>query len=324
MRQSIRLLLSSDLAAHYMCEVTLVASLLTLEAASSLRTKGVMAKDTPAATAPPEETLSTDAASFGASARGACLPMTADGKKAGGCKTHTVEPSDSVGPTVRLGGNSNQRMGAGLDPIVAARRLCRIDPTMRPTRPRTAPPSARDIYGPPSKGRRTHPKLIGPPLATVAAGPIALAMRGFRSSSPKTTVRVLVLLAMLSTASGWQLLSFEESEAPESPITGGVDGARPRRLSEDQVAFDCDPDGPTGVFSTGCTTGCAACADDEYSAASTSLVARVPWPSRQAAHARAPCRAAAPSQAVAPPRAIAHQPTVHARARRFGREAMLW
>ena len=210
-----------------------------------------MAKDTPAATAPPEETLSTDAASFGASARGACLPMTADGKKAGGCKTHTVEPSDSVGPTVRLGGNSNQRMGAGLDPIVAARRLCRIDPTMRPTRPRTAPPSARDIYGPPSKGRRTHPKLIGPPLATVAAGPIALAMRGFRSSSPKTTVRVLVLLAMLSTASGWEL---PQSEAPEmamsglstmdaitgepheSPITGGVDGARDRR----RLATSCN------------------------------------------------------------------------------------
>ena len=36
MRQSIRLLLSSDLAAHYMCEVTLVASLLTLVRADAL------------------------------------------------------------------------------------------------------------------------------------------------------------------------------------------------------------------------------------------------------------------------------------------------
>ena len=276
-----------------------------------------MARD--AGAAPTEETPPTDVTSLGASASGARLPMAADVKKTGGCKPHTVEHSDSVGPTVRLGGNSNQRMGAGLDPLVAAPRHDRIDPAMRPTRPRTAPPDARDTPGPPSNGRR-----IGPPLATVAAGPAALAMRGFRgtSSSPKTMGRVLVLLAMLSTASGWQLLSFEESEAPESPITGGVDGARPRRLSEDQVAFDCAED--FGVLSTGCTTGCAACADDEYSAASTSLVARVPWPSRQAAHARAPCRAAAPSQAVAPPCAVAHQPTVHARARRFGREAMQW
>jgi len=209
-----------------------------------------MARD--AGAAPTEETPPTDVTSLGASASGARLPMAADVKKTGGCKPHTVEHSDSVGPTVGLGGNSNQRMGAGLDPLVAAPRHDRIDPAMRPTRPRTAPPDARDTPGPPSNGRR-----IGPPLATVAAGPAALAMRGFRgtSSSPKTMGRVLVLLAMLSTASGWKLPQREAPEMAmastglhgstmdaitgephESPITGGVDGARDRR----RLATSCN------------------------------------------------------------------------------------
>ena len=56
------------------------------------------------------------------------------------------------------------------------------------------------------------------------------------SPSSKTMGRVLVLLAMLSTASGWKLPSGSEApemtitgEAHDSPITGEVDGARDRR-----------------------------------------------------------------------------------------------
>ena len=199
-----------------------------------------MSKDATLASAPSEETPPTDVTSSGASARGPCLPMAADVKKTGGCKTHTVEHSDSDGPTVRIGGTPNQRMGAGLDPLVAAPRHYRIDP-MRPTSPRTTPPDARDI-GPPSKGRRAYPKLVGTLLAMVAAAPATLAVRAFRgtSSSPKTMGRVLILLAMLSTASGWKL---PKSVAPgttitgESPITGEVDGARDRRRL---VASSCN------------------------------------------------------------------------------------
>ena len=198
-----------------------------------------MSKDATLASAPSEEAPPTDVTSSGASARGPCLPMAVDVKKTGGCKTHTVKHSDSAGPTVRIGGTPNQRMGAGLDPLVAAPRHYRIGP-MRPTSPRTTPADARDLSGPLSKGRRTYPKLVGTLLATVAGAPVALAVWGaFRgtSSSSKTMGRVLVLLAMLSTASGWKLPS-EQSAAPEmtitgevheSPITGGVDGARDRR-----------------------------------------------------------------------------------------------
>ena len=274
-------------------------------------------------------TLPADVTRFGARARDAGLikPAGPTVKKTGGCESHTVEHAD--GPTVRLGGNSNQRMGAGVDSLVAAPgHVCRTD-SVRATRQPVAAHDARSAFAPPSKGRGAYPKLLGTLLATVAAVPVALAMRGFRgtSSSPKTMGRVLVLLAMLSTASGWKL---PQSEAPEmamastgepheatmdaitgepheSPITGGVDGARDRR----RLASGC-------TSGSDCDAGCAACAAGTYSAASTSLEACVPWLSRQAAHARAPCRAAAAPQAVAPPRAITHQPTVHTRAQVWG------
>ena len=191
------------------------------------------------------KTPPTDVAGFGPPASGSGLPLPADAdiaaKKTGGCKTSTVELSDS--PTLRRGGNSNQSMGAGLDPLdPAPGHYCHTDP-MRPTSPRATPPDAGDL-GPPSTGRRAYSKLIGTLLATVAAAPVALAVRGFRgtASSPKTMGRVLVLLAMLSTASGWKLPS-EPSVEPEmtiigeeheSPITGGV--ARNRR----RLASDCN------------------------------------------------------------------------------------
>ena len=59
---------------------------------------------------------------------------------------------------------------------------------------RTTQTDSRNIVGSPSKGRRTSSKLIGTLLATVAAAPVALAVRGFRgtASSPKTMGRVLV------------------------------------------------------------------------------------------------------------------------------------
>ena len=96
-----------------------------------------------------------------------------------------------------------QRMGAGLDPLGAALGHYRTGPVRpSPTRPRATP--APDS-APPSNGRRASPKLVRTTLlATVAAAPVALAVRAFRgtASSPKTMGRVLVHLAMLSTASG--------------------------------------------------------------------------------------------------------------------------
>eukprot|EP00964_Phaeocystis_antarctica_P055110 scaffold32402_cov47-Phaeocystis_antarctica.AAC.2 len=89
------------------------------------------------------------------------------------------------------------------------------------------------------------PKLLGTLLATVATAPVALAVPGGHgiTSSPKTLGRVLVYLAMLSMASGWQLPSQSAEpemtttgEAHESPITGGVDGARDRR----RLATSCN------------------------------------------------------------------------------------
>ena len=53
------------------------------------------------------------------------------------------------------------------------------------------------------------PKLRGTLLATVAAAPIALAVRPCRGTA-RTLGRVLVHLAMLSTASGWMLPLKEE------------------------------------------------------------------------------------------------------------------
>ena len=164
--------------------------------------------------APLMKTPPTDVTGFGPPASDSGLPLPADAditaKKTGGCKTSTVEHSDS--PTLRLGGKSNQSMGAGLDPRdPAPGHYYHTDP-MRPTRPRATPPDARDI-GLPSTGRRAYSKLTGTLLATVAAAPVALAVRGFRgtASSPKTMGRVLVLLAMISTASGWKLPSHYET-----------------------------------------------------------------------------------------------------------------
>ena len=86
------------------------------------------------------------------------------------------------------------------------------------------PPGAPD-----SDGRRASPKPLRPTLlATVAAAPVALAVRAFRgtASSPTTMGRVLVHLAMLSTASGWQL---PQRSAPEQNITGEAHGGVDRR-----------------------------------------------------------------------------------------------
>ena len=59
-------------------------------------------------------------------------------------------------------------------------------------------------------------------LTTVAAAPVALAVRAFygTASSPKSMGRVIVHLAMLSTVSAWNLPPYGES------ITGKNDGAR--------------------------------------------------------------------------------------------------
>ena len=151
-----------------------------------------MSKDATAALAPSEEAPPIDVTSSGASARGPCLPMAADVEKTGGCKTHTVEHSDSDGPTVWIGGTPNQRMGAGLDPVVAAPMHYRIGP-MRPNSPRTTPADARDLSGSPSNGPRAYSKLVGTLLTMVTAAPVALAVWGFRgtSSSPKAKGRVL-------------------------------------------------------------------------------------------------------------------------------------
>ena len=86
------------------------------------------------------------------------------------------------------------------------------------------------------------PKLRRALLATVAAAPVALATLLFRgtASSPITVGRVLVHLAMLSTASGWMLPPNGEADAFSSHatmITGGVSGARDRRRL---VGSSCD------------------------------------------------------------------------------------
>ena len=99
------------------------------------------------------------------------------------------------------------------------------------------PPGAPDS-DPPSNGRRASPKPLRTTLlATVAAAPVALAVRAFRgtASSPKTMGRVLVHLAMLSTASGWQL---PQSMAPEETITGEAHGGVDRR----RLASGCNGD----------------------------------------------------------------------------------
>ena len=82
-------------------------------------------------------------------------------------------------------------------------------------------------------------KLRGALLAKVAAAPIALAVRPFHGTT-RTVGRMLVHLAMLSTASGWVLPPKEEADAFSSHatmITGEVGGARDRR---GLVASSCD------------------------------------------------------------------------------------
>jgi hypothetical protein len=86
------------------------------------------------------------------------------------------------------------------------------------------------------------PKLRRTLLPTVVAAPVALAVRLLHgtTSSPRTMVRVLVHLAMLSAASGWTLPSTGKANAFSSHatmITGGVGGARDRRLL---VGSSCD------------------------------------------------------------------------------------
>ena len=158
------------------------------------------------------ETPPTDVASFGAPARdcGHATPAGRTVQKTGGCDTHAVEHAD--GSNGQLGGGFNRRMGGGLDALVAAST----------TRRRIATPDTRNSFGPPSKGRGAcRPKLLGTLLATVTAAPVALAVPGFRgiTSSPKTLGRVLVYLAMLSTASGWKLPSQDgpQDEPQDSP-----------------------------------------------------------------------------------------------------------
>ena len=113
---------------------------------------------------------------------------------------------------------------------------------VRQTRPRATPTDARRKFGPLSKGRcAPYPKL-GALLATVA---LAVRLSHGTASSPKTMGRVLVHLAMLSTASGWSLPSLsrgEEDVAPlsshESTVTGEEVGrARDRRRL---VGSSCD------------------------------------------------------------------------------------
>ena len=184
-------------------------------------------------------------ASFGAPARdcGHATPAGRTVQKTGGCDTHAVEHAD--GSNGQLGGCSNRSMGARLDALVAPpEHYCRVGP-VRPARRRIATPDTRNTFRPPSKGRGACPKLLGTLPATVTAAPVALAVRRFHgiTSYPKTLGRVLVYLAMLSTASGWKLPSLsaepemtntgEAHEPPimdhGSPITGGVDVARDKR-----------------------------------------------------------------------------------------------
>ena len=91
-------------------------------------------------------------------------------------------------------------------------------------------------------------KLRGTLLAIAGAAPVALAIAGAApvvlavrvshgtAYSPKAMGLVLIHLAMLSTASGWELPSSEESTDPETTTTGEVDGERDGR----RLASSCD------------------------------------------------------------------------------------
>ena len=157
-----------------------------------------------------------------------------------------------------------------------------------------APPSPPAALATTSQGDSLggrSPKLRGTLLATVAAAPIALTVRPCRGTA-RTVGRVLVHLAMLSTASGWVLPPKEEADAFSSHATmttGGVGGARDRRRL---VASSCDHgnciscddgcDGSCDFFGGcddscdehcdggcdgSCDTGCSACSTGETGAA---------------------------------------------------------
>ena len=71
--------------------------------------------------------------------------------------------------------------------------------------------------------------------------------------------RVLIHIALLSTASGWQLPSNDEEAAHAPMITGGVSGARDRR----RLASDCDSD-CNDSCDDGCTNSCDGCCDNFF------------------------------------------------------------
>lgn len=93
----------------------------------------------------------------------------------------------------------------------------------------------------------------------------------------RTVGRVLIHIALLSTASGWKLPSDDEEAgfSPHAPmITGGVSSARDRR----RLASACDDgcnDSCDGFFGGSCDTscdgscdaGCSACSSGKYGAA---------------------------------------------------------
>ena len=92
-----------------------------------------------------------------------------------------------------------------------------------------------------SKLRRTLLAIVGAApvaLAIAGAAPVVLAVRVSHGTaySTKTMGLVLIHLAMLSTASGWELPSSEESTDPETTTTGEVDGERDGR----RLASSCD------------------------------------------------------------------------------------
>ena len=108
----------------------------------------------------------------------------------------------------------------------------------------------------------------------------------------RTVGRVLIHIAMLSTASGWKLTPDEEEAgfSPDAPmITGGVSGARDRRRLASNCDSDCDDSCDTGCdehcdwfghscdnscdencddgCDGSCNAGCSACSSGNYGAA---------------------------------------------------------
>ena len=113
-------------------------------------------------------------------------------------------------------------------------------------------------------------------LATVAAVPVALAVQPCRGATTMVG-RVLILITMLSTASGWKLPSNDEETrfSPHAPmITRGVSGARDRRRLVSACDNGCNEccDGFFGGSCDcqchgSCDVGCPACSSGKYGAA---------------------------------------------------------